>query len=327
MRKPIQFLALAVLTVMLSASLAEGQAKLTKAVQDHINTLKTSKSAEARVAAINGIQEIADVKLAAAKPAAPALVAALKDSDANVRRSAAAVLAALQPEAGQVVAPLMPLLADGEDRTVRIATANTLGGLGAGSEPALTALAAIQTKENAKPEGMRDAELLNAVNQAIQNIDQAVAAELKQHSDTLQNDAKLETRLASLQELLRLTKKPRTAPAAHAALANSMMRNSELHVLRAIMDATRKKELDAAQLVPTFILALAKEDEDANIRRVAARHLATFKTVAKDAIPALMAVIAKESGKPEGQRNQELLTTAKESLDAIEKAVKAQGQQ
>jgi hypothetical protein len=50
--------------------------------------------------------------------------------------------------------------------------------------------------------------------------------------------------------------------------------------------------------------------EDANVRRVAARHLGTFKAVAKDAVPALTDVIAKESAKAEGQRNQELLTTA-----------------
>jgi hypothetical protein len=328
MRKPIRSLALALLTVALSASLAEAQAnKLAKAVQDHINTLKTSGKAEERVAAINGILEVADLKIAVAKPAIPALVAALKDADANVRRTAAAVLAALQPEAAQVVTPLTALLADGEDRTVRIAATNTLSGLGGGSEPALTALVAIQTKENAKAEGTRDNELLNAANQAIQAIDQALTAELNQHSETLQkNDAKAETRLASLQELLRLSKKQRTAAAAHAAIANAMMRNSELHVLRAIMEATRKKDLDPAQLVPTFVQTLSKQDEDANVRKVAARHLGTFKTSAKDAIPALMDVIAKEGAKPEGQRNQELLTTAQESLAAIEKAVKAAGQ-
>jgi HEAT repeat protein len=88
------------------------------------------------------------------------------------------------------------------------------------------------------------------------------------------------------------------------------------------MEATRKKELDPAQLVPTFLQTLAKEDEDANVRRVAARHLGTFKAVAKDAVPALTDVIAKESAKAEGQRNQELLTTARESLEAIQKAVK-----
>jgi HEAT repeat protein len=319
----IRLLVLALLTGILTAAPATAQvSKLQKAVQDHVNTLKTSTSAEARVAAINGLLEIADVKRSVAKPAIPALVDALKDANANVRRSAAAVLASLEPEAAQVVTPLTALLADTEDRTVRIAAANTLGGLGAGSEPAATALAAIQTKENAKAEGMRDGELLNAVNQALASIDQGLTAEVNQHRDTLLNDPKTEARLASLQELLRLTRKPRTAAPAHAAVANAMLRNSELHVLRAIMEATRKKELDPAQLVPTFMQTLAKEDEDANVRRVAARHLGTFKAVAKDAVPALTDVIAKESAKAEGQRNQELLTTARESLDAIQKAAK-----
>src|SRR5262249_32159440 len=151
------------------------------------------KSADAatRVAAIEELLEIAAVRLALVKPVIPEVVAALKDADANVRRTAAVALSNLEPEPARVVPPLSTLLVDTEDRTVRIAAANSLAAFGLHAEPALPALAAIQTKENAKEEGQRDADLLNTVNQAIQGIEQSIVDELNYYAETVQNDMKV----------------------------------------------------------------------------------------------------------------------------------------
>jgi hypothetical protein len=57
--------------------------------------------------------------------------------------------------------------------------------------------------------------------------------------------------LSATGELIRLSRKPRTAAGANAALANAWLRNSEFVVTSAVMEATRKKDLDPALLAPT----------------------------------------------------------------------------
>src|SRR5262249_48066482 len=138
---------------------------------------------------------------------------------------------------------------------------------------------------------------------------------------TLQNDDKVATRLDCVHELIRLANKPRTSAQANAALADACLRNSEFAVMRAVMEAVRKKDLQGALLVPSFIQVLSKEDEDAGARRTAAILLGTLRATAKEAVPALSDVVAKESAKEEGQRDEELLRNSREALTLIRKAL------
>jgi len=73
------------------------------------------------------------------KPAVPALVQALRSTDADVRLQAVQVLARMGSDAHEAVPDLVALLDDPDER-IRKATARTLGRIGPEASPAVPAL-------------------------------------------------------------------------------------------------------------------------------------------------------------------------------------------
>lgn len=84
----------------------------------------------------------------AAKPALPALVAALADPDENFASDAALVIAAIGPEAESAVPDLQKRLADDTPAEVRYAAAFALGSLGPAAKPAAARLAELAQTED-----------------------------------------------------------------------------------------------------------------------------------------------------------------------------------
>ena len=84
----------------------------------------------------------------AAKPALPALVAALADPDEDFASDAALAIAAIGPEAASAVPDLQKRLADDVPAEVRYAAAFALGSLGPAAKPAVARLAELSQAED-----------------------------------------------------------------------------------------------------------------------------------------------------------------------------------
>ena len=100
----------------------------------------------------------------AAKPAIPALIEALKDSDTNVRMRAAYSIASIGADESAV--PVLIECLKDEHREVRIAAAYALGALGPTARAALPVLRRLQTH--------RDQGLRSEVAKSIRRIELAV---------------------------------------------------------------------------------------------------------------------------------------------------------
>jgi HEAT repeat protein len=139
-----------------------------------VEKLKKSKDPKERADAAREICHIGQVKAAFTKPAVPALVEALKDSDAGVRREVAITLGEIKADPRLVVQPLTDALKD-KDNGVRTAVAESLAYFGGQAKVALPALEEIQKEMNAltKEQQQQNGQLIQAVNQAIDAIKQA----------------------------------------------------------------------------------------------------------------------------------------------------------
>jgi hypothetical protein len=136
-------LVLLVLLCGFVASQLSGAQEEKKELEHWIGVLKTAKEAERRVEAIEEIKNIAAVRVTLAKPAIPAVIAALKDQDENVRKAAAAVLPLLNPEPMAAVSGLVGLLTANEEKAVKQAALRSVIAFSkdaADLVPALTAL-------------------------------------------------------------------------------------------------------------------------------------------------------------------------------------------
>ncbi|WP_293342989.1 HEAT repeat domain-containing protein, partial [Microcoleus sp. CAWBG58] len=90
---------------------------------------------------------------AEAKTVVPQLVPLLKDSDANVRSSVASALGGMGAEAKTVVPQLVPLLKD-SDVNVRISVASALGGMGAEAKTVVPQLVPLLKDSDANVRGL-----------------------------------------------------------------------------------------------------------------------------------------------------------------------------
>jgi flagellar motor switch protein FliG len=134
--------------------------------------------------------------------------------------------------------------------------------------------------------------------------------------EMLKEDPKVETRLNSVKELVRLTKKPALNPMAHAALANAWLRDASLDVGKTIAQHLKDKEIEGKLLAGTFAQVLANDQEPRTVRITAAVLLGTLRAEAKDTVQVLSDVKAKEEAKG-GQKDAELLTSVDQALRAI----------
>lgn len=137
-------------------------------------TLKSDKDGKARLAAAQELYKIAELKAAYVRPQTEILVDAFKgDSDAKVREAAGNVLLACEPDAKEVV-PAAKKIAENlkEPNPVLTVAARLLGAYNtAEAKDAIPALQELKKREEAKEDQkLRDQNLLQAVNQALQSL-------------------------------------------------------------------------------------------------------------------------------------------------------------
>jgi HEAT repeat protein len=139
-----------------------------------IEKLTKHKDPKERAEAAKELGHIGSVKSVFTKSAVPALVKALKDKDANVRREAAYALGEIKADPKLVVEPLTEMLKD-KDNGVRSVTAESLATFGADAKSALPALKELSEElgKLSKEDQQKNGQLIQAVNSALQTIQQA----------------------------------------------------------------------------------------------------------------------------------------------------------
>jgi HEAT repeat protein len=290
--------------------------KVKKEVEDHIKVIKTSKDPKNRAEAINGLAEIAEVKANLVKPAIPVLVASLKDSDVEVRKAAVGLLAGLEPYGKDWVPNLLGVLADGEDRVVRIGAINILGGIENGVKEAIAPLLAIQTKEMDKAEGDRDGELLAAITQSLEGIRDQLA---NGFAVTLKESKQAKARAAAAIELTKLGqgKVERIKPFIPDLL--KALKDDDAGVRGAALGGLAIAGPEPQELVPALIGMLRNIREERGVRLAVIDMLKALGPAAVDAAPFLEFLQEHESKKDEKVRDKELAEKASQALEAVKK--------
>jgi HEAT repeat protein len=120
-----------------------------------------AKDAKTRITAAEELGHIGQVKKSLTEPAVPALIDALHDSDAGVRKAAANSLGKVDPDVKLAVPPLTDALKD-KASPVRQAAAGALGLIGPDAKEAIPALRDAQKDS--------DRAVSRAANMAIQRI-------------------------------------------------------------------------------------------------------------------------------------------------------------
>jgi HEAT repeat protein len=218
---------LALVVGVASASAAE--------VDDLIKKLKSADSDERRAAA----KDLADLGKDA-KPAVPALQAALKDRDTYVRRFSAQALGAIGPDAAPAVPALAKALNDPR-KEVGEAAAVALGKIGPSSASALVSALKTPPTEPVVRKRMVEAlgQMGSAGRQAVPTLSKMLLGKVKRpkKKDKFGNDEDVRLEIAmALGELA--TADDKVAIDALQALNNKKQRNRELR--KAVMAALRK---------------------------------------------------------------------------------------
>jgi HEAT repeat protein len=245
-----------------------------------------------------------------ARSAVPALIRALKDSNAAVRRAAAEALGRIgRPEAREAIAPLVETLQD-SDAKVREEAAGALGFLRAHQAvPALVALfkdpsRAIRSKaafalnligadaEKAVPELCKllkddDAHTRWCAAEALRSIGHADAAPALQ--EALQ-DAATSVRLASARALWRVARKPEAVPVLMAELGyGGDLAGLDLARARIVRDQAIYGLADigppARAAVPALMAALPSDHDSIGY---------ALSNIGPDAVPALIKALASD---------------------------------
>jgi HEAT repeat protein len=110
-----------------------------KKVLELIKDLK-DRDPKNRAFAAEELGSMAEVRLTDVKPAIPALLAALKDKDAAVRKAVIDALGKAEPEPREVVPAYIDIVRRDKDPTVRLAAVTALGQIGPPAKAAIPAL-------------------------------------------------------------------------------------------------------------------------------------------------------------------------------------------
>jgi HEAT repeat protein len=302
----------------LLAAAARGPAQLVRAqkdVENAVRTLKTDKDAKNRVEALARIAEVAQVRIAFIKPAMPALIEAMADPAAEVRRAAANVLGLANQEHDKVVPVLIKALDKKEDRTVRIACANALNAFGGNATDAITVLAEIQKELNGMPQDARDNELLQATSQALGTIQAAFKEQADRIIAQLRADPDAETRIKAIETVAKLAKSyPAYAGPAYAAIVDAWIKDRDADVRKAVQDWVRTAKPEPRTIVTPLLQILNNPQEEKFNRVAAATMLAGLRGDAKEALPALNELKGKE-------QDQDVLSAVGFALRRIQAAV------
>ena len=154
------------LTALLCSSLvcpALAAPKLQEQAEEAKKQLAGASDSKEKIAALERIGEIGQIRITYVKPVVPDVFKLLKDSDAKVRGAAAETLGKLDPDLDEALPALTKLLEDKED-SVKMSAAQGLANIGPKAQPAVKDLRAAMTAAE------DDNRLRGAMRRAIRTI-------------------------------------------------------------------------------------------------------------------------------------------------------------
>lgn len=125
------------------------------------------KDAKNRRAALDELEQMAEVRPSDAKPALRYVFPLIKDPDASVRRAAITVLDTLEADPKEFVPPLVDLLKKEKDAAVRLAAVTAVKHIG---PPAKAAAPVLETIQKAIKDNPKEKVLAAEVNAALRQI-------------------------------------------------------------------------------------------------------------------------------------------------------------
>ena len=291
-------------------------AKQKEEVEYLLKQLKTGKDGKVRAGAANELREIALVRLALVKNAEAPLVAALKDADPEVRRSAANALITFEPYPKARAAALLPLLKDGEDRGVKLAAVYMVGRTEGGAPDAVPLLEEIVKKEAEKAENMRDGEMLQRVNESLVGIRQHL---LVGYMTSLKEGKEAKERATAAEELTKIgrTNAEQAKPA--APLLAEALKDEDPAVRKAALTALTVVRAEPQAVVPNLIAIVKNNREDKGVRVAAVNMLGANGGNAREALPFLEFLLEREGKKTEADRDKELYDSLIKAVEVIKK--------
>jgi hypothetical protein len=170
-RLPIFALALAFL-VLGNADVAAQKKVKEKEAEAHTKVLKNDKDAKKRLSAAQELYKIAEVKAAYVRPSTPVLIVAFKsDADVMVRVAAGNVLRVCEPEGKDVIPTVIEVIKnDKEGNGILTVGCLILAAFGKDAKEAIPIIQDIKKREEAKDQKVRDGNLLQACNTALQSL-------------------------------------------------------------------------------------------------------------------------------------------------------------
>jgi HEAT repeat protein len=212
---------------------------------------------------------------AEAKTALPQLVPLLKDSDANVRSNAASALGSIGAEAKTALPQLVPLLKD-SDANVRSSAASALGRIGAEAKTALPQLVPL-LKDS-------DANVRSSAAYALGSMGAEAKTALPQLVPLLK-DSDANVRSSAAYALGSIGAEAKTALPQLVPL----LKDSDANVRSSAASALGRIGAEAKTALPQLVPLL--KDSDANVRSSAASALGRIGAEAKTALPQLVPLL------------------------------------
>jgi HEAT repeat protein len=300
------------LTCLILAIGGAVSAQTKQEVEALIKTLKTSKDAKARAAAANSLRDIADVRTVLARPAEGALTDALKDDSGEVRAAAVLALGRLEPYKKDRLPGLIGMLKEGEPGLVNAMT--MLGQTEGGAKDAIPLIEDIVKKEAAKPDNMRNGDLINRGNQALVGIRQHL---IGGWITALKDDKDAKVRASSAAELLKVaqTNAEQAKPAIPVLVG--ALKDDNADVRKSALTALGAAKADLPTVMPGLIAIVKNLKEDKAVRLTAISMLGAGGPNAKEALPYLEFLQSREAKKED--KDKELVDKLTEAIEAIKK--------
>jgi HEAT repeat protein len=164
---------LSLLFAQASVSAQQPKTRTQKEMEEHLKTLKSNAKTPDRVRAITRIVELEAIRKGTSKDAIPTIAKALGDKEVLVRAAAAEAIgtfAASGYDVKEYVDDLVALVSDTQKREVKISAIIALGHVGKDAAPAVKLLTDLLEKEKAKDDKMRDREMFQMLNEALQRL-------------------------------------------------------------------------------------------------------------------------------------------------------------
>jgi HEAT repeat protein len=166
------FLFVGVGLALLAGGPARAETKASKKVQELLKDLK-SPNAKIRIYAVEELGHQAEIRLADAKVAIPALIKAMKDNHPGVRRAVIIALEKVGADPKDLLPGLIDSIKKSMDIPLRITAATTLGNMGPAAKEAVPALQQLEAKlkaiKNPKFKG-RYTTLIREIETALRKI-------------------------------------------------------------------------------------------------------------------------------------------------------------